>query len=93
MVIGILTIGLLLPGCNSLKQKRQQLRSVKDRFGHMINIAVCEFDHQDQWQHASLAFICTATDKRVAESQLAKIKDYCATSIDAQLISDNVEWL
>lgn len=93
MVIGILTVSLLLPGCQSLKQKRQHLRSVKDKFGHMTNIAVCEFDHQDQWQRASLAFVCTTTDKRIAESLLAKIKDYCAISIDARIIDDSIEWL
>lgn len=93
MVIGILSVGLLMPGCNSLKQKRQHLRSVKDRFGQKTNIAVCEYDYQDQWQRASLAFICTSTDKRAAESQLAKIRDYCAMNIDAQLISDNIDWL
>ncbi len=93
MIIGVLTIGLVLPDCQSLKQKRQHLRSVKDKFGHMPNIAVCEFDHQDQWQRASLAFVCTATEKRVAESLLAKIRDYCVTSIDARIIDDSIEWL
>ncbi len=93
MFIGLLRIEMLLPGCSSLKDKRQRMQSVKDRFGRVKNIAVSESAHLDVHQRSELAFVCIANDKSVVEPSLAKISDYCSTSIDAQIINEIFEWL
>ena len=69
------------------------MRQLKDKFGRYNNIAVCECEYQDKWQRGDLAFICTATDKAVIESTLTKIKCYCQSNVDAQLINDQIEWI
>ena len=93
MIIGILNLDFHINGSHSLKEKRKFLRQLKDKYGHITNIAVCECDFQDSWQRGGLAFVCTSTDKAVVESTLSKIKSYCQLSGDAQLVNDQIEWI
>ena len=54
MVVGIVRIELFIPGAQSLKDKRQVVRSLKDRLRERVHAAVAEVDHQDLWQRAAL---------------------------------------
>ena len=47
MPIGLLTLELYIPDAQSLKDKRQVLRSLKDRLRGHFNVAVAELEHQD----------------------------------------------
>ena len=49
MVVGLITWELHLDGCQSLKDKRQILRSLKDRLHQRFNVSAAETDHQDLW--------------------------------------------
>lgn len=93
MFIGLLKLQLHLPGCQSLKQKRQSLNAIKDRFGKTKNMAVCESDFNDVHQRAELSFICMGNEKSVVEPSLAKVSDFCATEVDAEITSEYIEWL
>jgi uncharacterized protein YlxP (DUF503 family) len=44
MPVGLLTLELHLPEAQSLKDKRQVLRSLKDRLRRHFNVAVAELD-------------------------------------------------
>ena len=44
MTIGLLTVEIHLPQSRSLKDKRQVLRSVKDRLRAHHNLALCELE-------------------------------------------------
>jgi uncharacterized protein YlxP (DUF503 family) len=58
VTIGLLTLEIQLPQARSLKDKRQVLRSVKDRLRAHHNVAVCELpDHANVWQRAGLAVV------------------------------------
>jgi len=47
MPVGLLTLELHIPDAQSLKDKRQVLRSLKDRLRRQFNVAVAELDHHD----------------------------------------------
>jgi len=49
MPIGLLTLEIHIPDARSLKDKRQVIRSLKDRLRANFNVAVAELDHQDLW--------------------------------------------
>jgi uncharacterized protein len=59
MAIGILSIHLSIPGCESLKEKRSQLKPILKRLHREFNVSTAEVDLQDRWQEAiiSLAMI------------------------------------
>jgi len=62
MVIGACTIALQIPGCVSLKQKRQVLKSVMARVRNEFNVSIAEVGHQDNWQLATLGVVCVSTE-------------------------------
>ncbi len=57
MTIGLLKVEILIPASQSLKEKRQVLRSLKDRLRNNFNISLAEFDGHDKWQRSSIAIV------------------------------------
>jgi len=53
MPIGLLTLEIHIPDARTLKDKRQVLRSLKDRLRSRFNVAIAELDHQDKIGRAS----------------------------------------
>jgi uncharacterized protein YlxP (DUF503 family) len=68
MFIRIITIDLLIPGAQSLKDKRQVLRSLITRLRQKFNVSVAETAHQDEWQRAELGIACLANQPAPLES-------------------------
>lgn len=67
--VGILTCELHFPASHSLKEKRQFLRSAKQRLQNM-GAAVAEVDHHDVWQRAGLTLAFVAREHREVERLL-----------------------
>jgi uncharacterized protein len=64
---------LELPFATSLKDKRQTLRSLKDRLRHK-NVSVVEADNQDLWQRATVEFALAAIDRRAVEEKREEVR-------------------
>ena len=56
-MIAFLTLELRIEGAHSLKDKRQVLRSLKDRLRSHFNVAVAELDHTDLWHRATVGVV------------------------------------
>ena len=63
---------LELPFASSLKDKRQILRSLKDRLRRK-NLSVVEADHQDFWQRATVEFALAAASRQAVEEKRAEV--------------------
>ncbi len=75
MIVGVKAWELQLAGCQSLKDKRRVIKSLKDRLHARFNVSVAEVDHQDSWQRAALAASVVSNDQRHAAEVLgAKLK-------------------
>ena len=66
-------IELELPYAASLKDKRQTLRSLKDRLRRK-NVSVVEADYQDFWQRATVEFALAAIDRRAVEEKREEVR-------------------
>ena len=64
---------LELPFSSSLKDKRQTLRSLKDRLRRK-NVSVVESDNQDLWQRATVEFALAAPSKRAVEERREEVR-------------------
>ena len=62
MVVGRAELELFLPGCNSLKDKRQVLRSILERVRGRFNLAAAEVGEQDRWNAAVVGLACVSGD-------------------------------
>ncbi len=67
MVIGVATWELHVNGCQSLKDKRRVLKSLKDRLHQQFNVSVAETGHHELWQRAELTCGVVARDRRHAQ--------------------------
>lgn len=57
MPIASLTIAVRIEGAQSLKDKRQVVRSLKDKLRAKFNISVAELDEGDMWQRATIGVV------------------------------------
>ncbi len=56
-MIAFLTLELRIEAAQSLKDKRQVLRSLKDRLRASYNVSVAELDPADLWQRATVGVV------------------------------------
>jgi len=89
--VGTLEVKLSLPGVNSLKEKRQILRSLKDRIRGKFNVAVAEVDYQDVWRTACLGVVTVANDRRFLESALSKVTDFIRNHRNVTIVDYDLE--
>ncbi len=75
MQVAILTLDFHLEGCSSLKQKRQRLKGLKDRFGRLSHIAVCESDRADCLDKAQWSFAFLSQNKAGIASAVAAVRE------------------
>jgi len=73
MVVKLLTIVLLIPGCSSLKEKRFVVSSLKARLRQRFNVSVAEVAHHDKWQRCTMAVAMVAVDRRTADSGCERV--------------------
>jgi uncharacterized protein YlxP (DUF503 family) len=63
MPIAFLTIELRIEAAHSLKEKRQVVRSVKDKLRAHFNISVAELDAADVWQRATIGVVSISSSR------------------------------
>ncbi|MBZ5529159.1 MAG: DUF503 domain-containing protein [Acidobacteriia bacterium] len=73
MPVGLLTLDLHIPEAQSLKDKRQVLRSLKDRLRGQFNVAVAELEHQDVWQRSVVGVVTISNEEQHVENTLQKV--------------------
>ena len=64
---------LELPFSSSLKDKRQTLRSIKDRLRRK-NVSVVESENQDLWQRATVEIALAAVSRGAAEEKREELR-------------------
>ncbi|MGH7352519.1 MAG: DUF503 domain-containing protein [Candidatus Methylomirabilales bacterium] len=75
MVVGTCRLELRMPHTSSLKEKRQILRSIKDRVRNRFNVSVAEVGYLEEWQRATLAVACVSNEAKVVDEMLSKVVD------------------
>jgi len=84
---------LHLAACQSLKDKRAVLKSLKDRLHHRFNVSVAETAHQELWQRAELTAAVVSTDRRHAESVLREADRLVAGADGARIVDTSTSYL
>lgn len=92
MVVGVVTWELHLAACQSLKDKRHVLKSLKDRLHHRFNVSAAETAHQDLWQRAELSVCVVANERAHAESVLREADRLVAGADGARIIDSSTSF-
>lgn len=86
MVVGIVRIELHLPGSRSLKDKRQVVRSLKERLRERVHASVAEVEHHDLWQRAALGLAVVAADGGQVRERLGLARSIVDSYLQAQVL-------
>jgi uncharacterized protein YlxP (DUF503 family) len=89
--MGILHLKLAIPQAQSLKTKRQIIKSLKDVLRRKFNVSVAEVDDLDKWQRAEVAVACIGNDKRFLNSVLSKVVNVVEKRHEIELIDYEIE--
>jgi uncharacterized protein len=90
--IGVLTLEIHLPDAHSLKDKRQVIRSLKDRL-RKHNVSVAEIDFQDLWQRSVVAVVTISFRREQAEIVLQAAEREAAGVLSGLLQTSGIEWI
>jgi uncharacterized protein len=92
MPIGLLTLEIQIQDAQSLKDKRQVLRSLKDRLRAHFNVAVAELDHQDTWQRSRIGVVSISGDGKHLEESMQAITAESERILGRDLVSHAIEF-
>lgn len=92
MNIGVCKLSLRLPENESLKGKRQVLKSITTRVKDRYNVSIAEVDDQDLWQLVTLGITCVSESAQHANQVLSKVVDFIENSrFDVELLDYKIE--
>ena len=92
MPVGLLTLELHIPDAQSLKDKRQVLRSLKDKLRRQFNVAVAELEHQELWQRSRVGVVSISGDGKHLEESLQAIAEESERMLGRDLVSREIEY-
>jgi len=93
MPVGLLILELHLPEAQSLKDKRQVLRSLKDRLRANFNVAVAELDFEDTWQRSVVGVVTLSNEEQHVEEALQKVLAEADRILGPLLTSHAIDFL
>ena len=80
MHIGVCTLDLMILNSQSLKDKRQVVKSLKDQIRNRFNVSIAEVDAQNNRQKATLGVACIANNARDANKVLSNVVNFVELS-------------
>jgi uncharacterized protein len=93
MTVGLLTLELHIPQAQSLKDKRQIVRSLKDKLRGHFNVAVSELEYHDTWQRSVVGIVTLSNEQHHVEESLQKVLAEADRILGPVLISHAVEMI
>ncbi len=94
--IAYLTLELRIEGAHSLKDKRQAVRSVKDRLRNSFNIAVAEMEVSNVWQRATIGVVSISDSRDYLEGLMNNVEREAAklaNNVGAEVVDSVIEFL
>src|ERR1700733_11967087 len=93
MSIGLLTLEIHIADARSLKDKRQVLRSLKDRLRAHYNVAGAELEHQELWHGSRVGVVTLSGDGKHLEESLEAIAAESERLLGRDLLSREIDYI
>jgi uncharacterized protein YlxP (DUF503 family) len=91
MIVGTLRVRLLLREARTLKDKRQVVKSIKDRLQNGFNVSVAEVDSLDNRQLAVLGFAMVSNEAHHIKTALGQIVQALRVHPVAELLDHEMD--
>lgn len=86
MQIAILTLHIAMPGCRSLKEKRQRMGGLHERYGRNPAVAVFECGARDRHDASEWCFVVVGETARQVEALCSEIEDRVQRTVDGRVV-------
>jgi len=96
MPIAKLTVELSIPHAQSIKDRRQVVRSIKDKLRHSFNVSVAELDDAALWNRATLGIAAISSSTGYLAGQMQEVDkaiQRLADSLSAEVLESWVDEL
>ena len=93
MHVLLIKLRLQIPYAHSLKDKRNQIKSLKDRLSSRFNASVAEIDALDIWQQAVMGVCMISNDRTYLNKQYSLVEALVLEYTELELIDVTREWL
>jgi len=93
MVVGIAKISLMLPSSETLKEKRNALRHIKDKVQAKFNCAIAEVGDTDMMQSAELGISVVSNELEFTRSIIQKILLFIEDLAVAKVTGDEQDYM
>jgi uncharacterized protein YlxP (DUF503 family) len=94
MPIATLTLELAIEHAQSLKDRRQVVRSLKDKLRHSFNISIAELDDALLWNRATLGVVAISNSNSYLAGQLREVEEAArrvAVGLGCEIIDSFIE--
>jgi uncharacterized protein YlxP (DUF503 family) len=91
MIVGTLRARLLLRQARTLKDKRQVLKSIKDKLHNHFNVSIAEVEGQDQPQLVVLGMALVGTEAHPLKRTFGQIVEALRCHPVAELLDSEVD--
>jgi len=91
MIVGSLRVRLLVRESQTLKDKRQVVRSIKDRLRQAFNVSIAEVDAEDHRQLVVLGLAMVGTESRPVRQAFDEIVAALRAHPVAEFLDHEVE--
>ncbi len=86
-------VTIRIPTSQSLKDRRQVVRSILAVSRERFHVSAAEVGGQDTWQRAVLGFAVVASEARIAEATIDEIERYLWSRSQIEVVDATVTWL
>lgn len=96
MPVAYLTLELRIEFSQSLKDKRQVVRSLKDKLRHSFNVAVAEMEETNLWQRATIGVVSVSGSRDYLEGLMRNVEqaaERIARDAGAEVADSFMEYL
>jgi uncharacterized protein YlxP (DUF503 family) len=96
MAVARLTAEISIPAAQSIKDRRQVVRSIKDRIRHGFNVSVAELDDAALWNRATLGFVAISNSNAYLTGQMQQLDHAIhrlANTLGAEILDSWVDFL
>jgi uncharacterized protein YlxP (DUF503 family) len=94
MPIAKLTVEISIPHAQSIKDRRQVLRSIKDKVRHGFNVGIAELDDANLWNRATLGLVAISGSSAYLAGQMQELDDALhrlTNTLGAEILDSYVE--
>ena len=93
MIIGSCIVEIMIYEANSLKDKRQVIKSLIGKLKSRFNVSVAEVGLNDKWRHGLIGFACVTNDTVHANKMVSNVLNFIEKDTRVEIIDTEIEIL